>query len=292
MANKVFQTIEEQIAILESRGLTIVDKSAAQEFLIRNNYYRFSGYTLTMRSNDVFEPGSDIMKALDIYVMDREMRNLLLRYLDIIETACKSVWAYEIAKTFGSVGHRDAANFNDAKRHSELIAQADDQAAKRCNHELFIKHFLTDLQQDIPVWAYVELLTFSDISKFYAISLPDTIKLVAADLGLRTNVWRYVARFMHVLANLRNLCAHGSRLYDRSFSYRPSLNKREIKYLCVDNKGMPDNSHLYGFVILMRKFLTPQEVRDMKADLRGLSERFPRADMRHYGFRSDWIKVL
>ena len=54
MANKDFKTLDEQIAILESRGLKIPDKSAAKEFLLRNNYYRVSGYSLTLRDHDVF----------------------------------------------------------------------------------------------------------------------------------------------------------------------------------------------------------------------------------------------
>lgn len=51
MADKEFRTIEQQIAILESRGLKIPDKALAGDFLYRNNYYRVSGYSLTLRNN-------------------------------------------------------------------------------------------------------------------------------------------------------------------------------------------------------------------------------------------------
>ena len=54
MADKEFKTIEEQLEILRSRGLTIGDESAAKDFLLRNNYYRVSGYSLTLRKNDIF----------------------------------------------------------------------------------------------------------------------------------------------------------------------------------------------------------------------------------------------
>ena len=54
MADKDFKTIDEQIEILRSRGLTIEDEAEAKDFLLRNNYYRVSGYSLTLRKNDVF----------------------------------------------------------------------------------------------------------------------------------------------------------------------------------------------------------------------------------------------
>lgn len=54
MADKGFKTIEEQLEILRSRRLTINDELAAKDFLHHNNYYRISGYSLTLRKNDVF----------------------------------------------------------------------------------------------------------------------------------------------------------------------------------------------------------------------------------------------
>lgn len=54
MPDKNFKTIEEQIEILKSRGLSIQDVSIAKDFLLRNNYYRISGYSLTLRNHDVF----------------------------------------------------------------------------------------------------------------------------------------------------------------------------------------------------------------------------------------------
>lgn len=48
MAEKAFKTIDEQLDLLRSRGLTIDDESKAKQFLLYNNYYRISGYSLTL----------------------------------------------------------------------------------------------------------------------------------------------------------------------------------------------------------------------------------------------------
>lgn len=67
MADKDFKTIEEQLEILRSRGLTISDESQAKDFLLRNNYYRISGYSLTLRKNNVFSQSAAFQNIVDIY---------------------------------------------------------------------------------------------------------------------------------------------------------------------------------------------------------------------------------
>ena len=54
MAEKEFKTINEQIELLKPRRLSIPDETMAGSFLLRNNYYRVSGYSLTLRNHDVF----------------------------------------------------------------------------------------------------------------------------------------------------------------------------------------------------------------------------------------------
>lgn len=46
MSTKDFKTIDEQLEILRSRGLIIDDENIAKDFLLYNNYYRISGYSL------------------------------------------------------------------------------------------------------------------------------------------------------------------------------------------------------------------------------------------------------
>ena len=79
MSNKNFKTIEEQLEILRSRGLTINDESQAREFLFRNNYYRISGYSLTLRKNDIFSKSATFQNIIDIYHFDHEFRHILLQ---------------------------------------------------------------------------------------------------------------------------------------------------------------------------------------------------------------------
>ena len=250
MPDKDFRTIKEQLEILRSRGLTIDDETAAGDFLLRNNYYRVSGYSLTLRKNDIFFKSAVFQNIMDIYNFDHEFRHILLQYLEVIEVQVKSVYAYEFTKVHGPVGYLDASFFTNRARHEEIIKKADQQKSQRLPHEAYLKHFVNDLQQDIPLWAYVDLLTISDISFLYAISEQPVKDAVARTFGLSMGKGASIlGSYMHSMTIIRNLCAHGSRIYNRLFEQKPSLNKAEKALLMKNSSGELDNAHFYGFIV-------------------------------------------
>lgn len=292
MSDKEFKTIAEQIAILESRGLQIPDKATAGGFLYRNNYYRVSGYSLTLRSHDVFMPSANFQNIIDIYEFDHELRHILLKYIEIIEVAVKSVYSHEFTRIYGATGYLDPSHFMDAEQHASIMKKAEEQKSSRLQHEAYLKHFVNELHQDIPLWAFVDLLTISNISFLYKIS-PAAVKIATANaLGLKAKGDEILERFMHHMTIIRNLCAHGSRLYNRLFEQKPWLNKRERALLITLPDGAADNAHLYGFILIMRRLLKAGEFVAMKAEIIALVERYPFVSMRYYGFREDWETAL
>lgn len=292
-ADKEFKTIDEQIALLRGRGLDIPDETLAKDFLLRNNYYRVSGYSLTLRSHDVFGKTATFQNVVDIYSFDHELRHILLQYIEIIEVTVKSVFSYEFTKKHGAAGYLDAGHFSDAKKHKEIMEKAEKQKNMRLHHEAYLKHFVEDLKQDIPLWAYVDLLTISDISFLYSISETDIQSEVAGTLGLTNQKGAMVlGNYMHSMTIIRNLCAHGSRLYNRLFEQKPSLNKQDKKLLCRSENGDVDNAHLFGFILIMRRLLKSDQFVNLKSELVKLSEKYPFVKMRYYGFPDGWENVL
>lgn len=292
MGSKEFKTIEEQIGILKRRGLDIPDEKRASEFLLRNNYYRISGYSLTLRSHDAFNQGATFQNIVDIYDFDHALRHILLRYIELIEVALKSFYSYEFTKCYGATGYLDSAHFSDQIKYREIIAKAEKQKAARLPHEPYLKHFIEDLHQNqIPLWAYVDLLTISDISFLYSISELKIQSAVADFFGLRKKGAELLKSFMHSLTIIRNLCAHGSRLFNRLFEQKPWLNKKELSLLRVKD-GVIDNAHLFGFVLIMKRLLKPEEFDSMKKEIIDLSEKLPFVSLRYYGFCDNWQDIL
>lgn len=293
VAEKEFRKISEQIELLKSRGLHIPDEEEASLFLLRNNYYRVSGYSLTLRKHDVFYCNATFRNIMDIYCFDHELRHLLLHFIECIEVSIKSIYSYEFAKVYGPTAYLDATHFIDAVQHANTLRKTDEQKNKRHAHEAYLKHFIDDLKEDIPLWAYVDLMTISDISLIYKISEDSVKKAVAAHYGLTMNAGHEIlGRFMHSMTIIRNLCAHGGRLFNRLFEQKPSLNKKEQALLIRNCEGIIDNAHLYGFVFIMKRLLTSDEFLMFKERLTELAKKYPFVSLKYYGFREDWQDKL
>lgn len=289
MEDKEFKTIDEQLEILKSRGLIVKDESIAKEFLLYNNYYRISGYSLTLRENDIFHESTTFKNIIDIYNFDYEFRHIVLKYIEKIEIKFKSIYAYEFTKLYGATAYLNISNFTNEEIYKKIINKSNDLKNKLINDEKYLQHFIN---RDMPLWAYVDLFTIADISILYSISLKEVQKNIANNFKLYANkAPQILKKFMHSMTIIRNLCAHGCRIYDRVFHQKPSLNKKEKSLLIQNNNGELDNTHFYGFLMIMKKLLSELDFQSMKSNIIELTKKYT-IKMIYYGFREDWIEKL
>lgn len=83
---KPFLTIQQQLALLQQRGLQITDVSKANACLGRIGYYRLSGYLHSFRESQVvkghkgavttqildnYRAGTDLQTIVDLYIFDK-----------------------------------------------------------------------------------------------------------------------------------------------------------------------------------------------------------------------------
>ena len=285
---KDFKTIDEQLEILKSRNLTVSDENKAKDFLLQNNYYRISGYSLTLRNHDRFYDDATFQNIIDIYNFDSELRNVLLRYIEIIEVEFKAVYSYYFSKEYGGFGYKDSKNFTDLSEHMKIISRVNEQIIKDKEKEAFIKHHIDELQEDLPMWALVELFSISEVSKLYKISIPEIQKQMVDfyKLNLRHGA-DILEKYMHGITILRNLCAHNRRLFNRLFVTKPTLSSKEKKLLNIKGEKR-DNDHLFGYVIVMKHLLSEDNFNLLKDDILRLKNKYPFVDLKYYGFCPDW----
>ncbi len=290
---KEFKTIDEQLNILCDRGLTVFDREKAKDFLLHNNYYRVSGFSLTLRDHDKFFDNAQFQNIIDIYNFDYELRHILLKYIEKIEVSFKSIYSYFFSKQYGPLGYKDSCNFTAFDEYLVIINKSMDQLQKRLSHEAYLKHFIEDLHEEVPLWAYIELFTISDISKLYKISHSQLKIDIANEFGLSVNGgYEILEKYMHGMTIIRNLCAHNSRLYNRLFITKPSLNSKEKKLLNTDSEGIKDNAHLFGYIINMRRLLKREDFVNLKLEISELTIKYPFVDLKYYGFNPDWNNIL
>src|SRR5574344_1888847 len=104
MGLKVFRTIDEQILILQNKGLVIDDIDYAKDILIRENYFFLSGYRhlfLKSPKDRMFLVGTNFRELYAVFNFDMHIRNVVFKNLLIIENNMKSIFSYQLSKKYG-----------------------------------------------------------------------------------------------------------------------------------------------------------------------------------------------
>ena len=102
MIEKKFKTLDEQIDILKNKGLVISDTKYAKEVLLRENYFFLNGYRhLFVNKDRSFKQGTRFEELYSLFLFDRHLRNIIFKYLLVIENNLKSIFSYQLSKKYG-----------------------------------------------------------------------------------------------------------------------------------------------------------------------------------------------
>lgn len=241
-------TFDEQLDLLRQRGLAIPDTDRATRWLQRVSYYRLSAYYLPFKDGEAFRAGTDFNDVAGLYIFDRKLRLLVLDAIERIEVAIRTAITYEIAHAYGAFGHTDPANFAPGFEHARFMGElgVEEMRAK----ETFAGHFRKKYTSEphLPVWMATELLSFGTVSKLYTALAPALKQKIAAEYGVDE---QFLRSWLHALTYLRNVCAHHKRLWNRQFAIRPRFPSRSLAW----PHQTPDNSRLYGMLVVLRHML-------------------------------------
>jgi len=225
------------IQILRQRGLVVEHPDHATEWINKVGYYRLKGYGLHFRLHDVignltesYQPGTRFEALIDLYEFDRHLRLLVLDAIERIEVAFRSRFNDTLASRHGSHWFMDPARFSDRRdeKTGELIFNHEDfltktsEEARRNKESLSIRHYFKNYGDPPlpPCWMLGEVLSMGNWSKAYGMLADRADQKPVAD-AFRASPPELTS-WIHALTNLRNTCAHHSRLWDRRFVTCPS----------------------------------------------------------------------
>ncbi|THJ64583.1 Abi family protein [Arthrobacter echini] len=238
--NRPYLNFEQQVHLMESRGLDCsgCDAPAA---LSRIGYYRLSAYTYIFREllappetsetpvqyrSANFVPGYKLTDALDLYKFDNGLRMLCVEALTSLEIGLRVQVAYVLGKRdrFGHTNRsalapdmcaRPARDGNGdmfeywMRRYADLKRQA--QA------EDFVRHYTLKYSGNLPIWVAVEVMDFGAITRLFGLMNRNDQNTIARKWGVKDG--RRLHSWLLALGNMRNLCAHHSRLWNKHLTY-------------------------------------------------------------------------
>ena len=286
-------TYAQQISHLQANGMQIPDEAAAEYWLRHVSYYRLSAYWLYFEHpkgavGPRFRPGTNFSDVTALYDFDRNLRRLVMRGTEHVEVALRGSWAYQLAHSGGPHSYLRKSFYRDQQefRSSRLKLQ---QAVARSS-ETYIDHYRRTYTSPKlpPVWMVAEMMSFGQLSRWYTnLSDRGLRNRIASPLGLPETVLVPLVR--HV-TDMRNICAHHGRLWNRGFLHPPKLAQKPADLnTSLDLASNQAPARLYnGLTLIAHVVRTVAPASTWMSEVRNLIQTQPTNDFASMGFPANW----
>lgn len=297
MFSKKALTIKEQIAQLQQRGLSIPNVVLAEKYLSNISYYRLGEYWYVMqldKEQHLFKPNSNFKDVIALYNFDAELRLLLFDVIEKIEISLRTKLIYHLSHEIDPWWFQNLDLFNDSMALVKTLSNLQ-QELERSKDVTIKNHFKNhkDDKRFPPSWKSLEQTSFGALSKLYG-NLKPTIKskdIIAKELGAVNHT--YLPSWLQSIAQIRNYCAHHSRLWNRNLPGTVKLLSKPPYPWIVDSINVPKQHEfrkLYIHMCLMKyliNIIKPQN--DFADRLNDLFVKYPNVDPDALGMKPDWI---
>lgn len=295
--SKTNLTVDDQIAHLASKHLSIPDPERAGRYLTNIGYYRLKAYAIPF-----YTPGTKIFRdevgfddILSLYIFDRKLRVLLLDALDRIEIAVRSVVSNVMSEQGGPHWFQDQGNFSPKFRdpknryglrrfHKEIENSTHKKEPSLRNPSC--RHYYHNYSSPSfpPSWVIAETLTMGTWSRVYSgLRKTKYKKKIAGHFGFDKNDF---ASWTHALTLVRNICAHHQRFWNRNL---PPKARNVAKYT---HRGIDLSRPPYCNLAMAFAFLSSfTNASSWNVRLAELLEQCPLDIHEHMGFPRRWQKI-
>jgi abortive infection bacteriophage resistance protein len=295
MFTKPAFTIEEQIAQLEARGLIIKPEDNAVHYLSHISYYRLGEYWYSMqhdKEEHLFKENSRFGDVIALYNFDRELRILLFDVIEKIEISLRTKLIYHLSHEFNPWWFQNFDLFIDSKALVKTLSGLEEEL-ERTKDETIKKHnkkHKDDLRFP-PAWKSLEQTSFGALSKLYG-NLKNTITskdIIAQEYGAVNHT--YLPSWLQSIAQIRNYCAHHSRLWNKNLPGAPKLLTKPPHKWVEDVPKQHEFQKLYVHLCLLKYLLNIiQPENNFTQRLHHLFEKYPNVDPNALGMKENWQK--
>ena len=276
----------QQITFLKANGLTFSNEQKALHTLQHISYFRLKSYLMPLMSNKVkhtFKVGATFDNAYELYKFDSRLRKLIASELEKIEVSIRTQMAYILAQDTDIYWFANSANFHDISRHTNTLANLKAEL-DRSDDDQILRFKANYSNQFPPAWMTMEVTSFGTLSMLYKLLRPGISKRRIANFyGVSDSVFE---SWLHSIVYVRNICAHHSRLWNRTLRIQP-LFPRKTTNVFIDTPVA--NNRLYYILAIMQyllRIVNPATTFALR--LSSLINEFPQVDIAAMGFPADW----
>ena len=286
---KPYSTPKEIVQLLKSRGMHFCDEGKAESYMMNIGYHRLSAYIFPFykspKSDLALKGGTTFEQVMTLYRFDKKLRIVLFNEIEKIEVAIRSVLAnmgcqelndkYWITK---------AEYFANGEKFNQTLAVIEKELAS--SKEEYIENFRYNYIEDYPpAWMITEVLSFGNLNYIYSNIASNRLRKRIADyFGLKPQVF---TSWLTILANLRNMCCHHARVWNRDFMLNPAEPRKALK-IWIDTSKFDKKKVFYRLCIIKYFLSAVSPNNNFYTKLADLLSKFPSIDITAMGFCEDW----
>lgn len=292
---KPYLSITQLIQKLSSMGMDISSVPEAEEALNTIGYYRLRGYCYHLfdKNTNQYLSGTNFSDVLKLYYFDTELSHLIFEYLSQIEVALRVRFVNAFQPLQDSLVLNDPSIFKNKEFYWKNQGAVSIEIAR--SSDVFIVHNFENHDGAIPLWASVEIMSFGTLSKLIknlkigqntAFSrIVQNYKFINANGNLVCPSKDMFTSWIQAVSVMRNICAHNSRIYNRTINTIPKLISTDFI------TPQPRYNGLYQMMLAM-KYLRPtnQSWMDFVASFNLLLQKYAGLyDLNRMNFPPDWV---
>ncbi len=219
---KFATTIDEQIELLSSRGMTFGNEEKARENLLDIGYYRLGFYWFpfevtfprTEKRDHNFKKGTLFENVIQLYYFDFDVRNIFLRYISRIEINFRTKLIYEVSNFWKD----NPFWYVDSKCVKQDFLDSDEYqgALEDLDREMVITRDQKRYKRDYaPAWKSIEFMSLGIIIQLFN-NLKDKDGIIRSRISKHFGIGspNQFSDYMDAIRRLRNSCAHGKVIFD------------------------------------------------------------------------------
>ena len=277
MIEKQFKNLDEQVEIFKQKGMIINSEKYVKDVLLRENYFFLNGYRhlfLKSETDRKFKTGTTFEEMYSLFLFDRSFRNVIFKYLLVIENNLKSIISYQLSKKYGYrerdyLKEKNFTNIPEKQAQlSDLLKKMKRQIRVNGSQHTATLHYVSNYGY-IPLWILVKVLSFGIVSEMYQILKPEDQKEIAKIYGIEPEVFTI---YLPILANYRNLCAHEDILYENKTqkAIDDTIYHQLLKIPKVEDEYTQGKNDLFALMIIMKQMLNKEEFKNMTIELNNI----------------------
>jgi abortive infection bacteriophage resistance protein len=280
---------QDLIPLLKNRGLAIPDEQKAISYFTNIGYYRLSAYCYPLlkdpKTGHLYKDGATFDLVMNMYRFDRKLRILLFNEIEKIEVSIRSILTnYACDISHNVFWMTDIKYFHNPAVFSKTLALIQSEVDK--TKEEFITHFQSKYSNPYPpAWMIAEIVTLGILCATHNNLKSKTIqKKIANYFGLSIPVF---SSWIMILANLRNLCGHHVRIWNKENPLVP-VPLKSPAFPWIDS-ATTDMKRIYYRICIVKYFLfTVSPHNTFTQKLKSLLSEYPTIDVKAMGFLADW----